>query len=201
MLKLKAMKTIIQINALRIFVLIFMSSLILVSCKKKEEPNMVPDPILDKNYTGTLYVSFTNTLPPWNVSTTMDVEVDKELGVITFDQGTLSYSGDTVIQGSSKLERTGQWKIIPTGIFMKESDVVTIEVDGGVFVQNDVQRIYAKDDNGNWVLVNETTFNENPNADLVFNFKDAQIDGSYCGVSVATGSIMWKLTLIPALTP
>ena len=181
--------------------LIFMSSLILVSCKKKEEPNMVPDPILDKNYTGTLYVSFTNTLPPWNVSTTMDVEVDKELGVITFDQGTLSYSGDTVIQGSSKLERTGQWKIIPTGIFMKESDVVTIEVDGGVFVQNDVQRIYAKDDNGNWVLVNETTFNENPNADLVFNFKDAQIDGSYCGVSVATGSIMWKLTLIPALTP
>ena len=201
MLKLKAMKTIIQINALRIFALIFMSSLILVNCKKKDEPNMVPDPILDKNYTGTLYVSFTNTLPPWNVSTTMDVEVDKELGVITFDQGTLSYSGDTVIQGSSKLERTGQWKIIPTGIFMKESDVVTIEVDGGVFVQNDVQRIYAKDDNGNWVLVNETTFNENPNADLVFNFKDAQIDGSYCGVSVATGSIMWKLTLIPALTP
>lgn len=195
------MKTITHTNTYMLFAVLLFSLLIISNCKKKEEPNMVPDAILDKDYVGTLWISFINTLPPWNVSTTISVEVDKEFGVITFDQGSLSYSGDTVIQGNSKLERTGQWKIIPTGIFKLNGDEKIIEVDGGVFVQNDIQRIYAKDDTGNWVLVNETTFNETPNADLVFNFNDAQTSGSTCGVTVSTGAIIWKLTLIPKITP
>lgn len=195
------MKTIIHINTLRIFTLILLSAIILGSCKKKEEPNMVPEPMLENNYTGTLNVFYKNTLPPWAVSTTMNVEVDKQLGVMTIDQGTLSYTGDTIIQGNSRLQRTGQWTMVPLGTFMMDNNIISIKVDGGVYVQNDVQRIYAKDNDGSWVLVSEVTFNETPNADLIFDFNDAQINGSTCGVTVATGSILWTLTLHPAIVP
>jgi len=167
-----------------------------VSCKKEEDPNIIPDPLLDNNYRGSLYVKWTNTLPPWSATTSMDVFIDKQLGVITIDAGTLSYSGDTIIGDDSRLERSGQWSMNPTGILMGTVGNLTIDIDTDVVVQNDVQRIYAKVD-GEWVLVNETPFNETPYSEFTFDFNEAILNGSTISVSVGTGSILWRLTLTP----
>jgi len=126
----------------------------------------------------------------------MDVFIDKQLGVITIDAGTLSYSGDTIIGDDSRLERSGQWSMNPTGILMGTVGNLTIDIDTDVVVQNDVQRIYAKVD-GEWVLVNETPFNETPYSEFTFDFNEAILNGSTISVSVGTGSILWRLTLTP----
>lgn len=181
-------------KSFRISVIIFLAFMLIAGCKKKQ-PNMVPDPILTNDYKGSLTVESTNTLPPWSVSTTMNVDIDKELGVVTIANSILSYSGDTIM-GDSRLQRTGEWAIYPTAILMGDTDNPRIDVDAGVVVQNDVQKIYALVD-GNWQLVNETPFNETPNADLKFDLKDAEMNGSVVGVSVPTGSIKWTLRLTP----
>jgi hypothetical protein len=72
-----------------------------------------------------------------------------------------------------------------------------MDVDAHVTVQNDVQRIYAKDNDGNWVLVNETPFNETPYSVVSFDFDDAETNGSYQSLVLPTGSIIWRLTLTP----
>ena len=177
--------------------LVFLSFLIIQSCKKKEEPNMIPDPVLTNDYQGQLFVRYTSTLPPWDVSTTMDVHIDKEFGLVTIDGGSLSYSGDTVIDNNSRLVRSGQWGMNPTGILMEDASRKYIDVDAQVTVQNDVQRIYAKDNEGNWQLVNETPFNETPYSVVSFDFDEAVLNGSYQSLVVATGSIVWRLTLTP----
>lgn len=159
---------------------------------------MDPDPILTNDYQGHLFVQYTNTLPPWDVSTTMNVHIDKELGVVTIDNGTLSYSGDTIIQNDSRLVRSGEWAMYPIGTLMEDAGSKYMDVDAQVTVQNDVQRIYAKDNDGNWVLVNETPFNETPYSVVSFDFDDAVLNGgSYQSLVVATGSIIWRLTLTP----
>lgn len=184
-------------KSLRAVVLFILTLLIVAGCNKKEEPNIVPDPILTNDYQGQLFVQYTNTLPPWNVSTTMNVNIDKELGVVTIDNGTLSYSGDTIIQNDSRLVRNGEWAMYPIGTLMEDAGRKYIDVDAHVTVQNDVQRIYAKDNDGNWVLVNETPFNETPYSVVSFDFDDAVLNGSYQSLVVATGSIIWRLTLTP----
>jgi hypothetical protein len=158
---------------------------------------MIPDPVLTNDYQGQLYVRYTSTLPPWDVSTTMNVHIAKDLGVVTIDGGTLSYSGDTIINGDSRLVRSGQWSMSPNGILMEDAGRKYIDVDAQVTVQNDIQRIYAKDNDGNWVLVNETPFNETPYSVVSFDFDDAETNGSYQSLVVATGSIIWRLTLTP----
>ena len=180
----------------RTFILILLSCIIIFGCKKKEEPDMEIEPVLENDYEGTLLVHYTNTLPPWSVSTSMNVNIYKDLGTITVDQGILSYSGDTIIQGDSRLKRTGEWVMNPFGTVGKVGDQIRIEIDAQVTVQNDVQQIYALVD-GNWELVNETPFNESPNADLAFDLNDAVINGSIVQVVVATGSIKWTLLLTP----
>lgn len=158
---------------------------------------MVPDPVLQNDYRGTLYVKSTNTLPPWNVSTTMDVFIDKELGVVSIDNGILSYSGDTIIDGDSRLVRNGEWAMYPIGTLMEDAGRKYIDIDAQVTVQNDVLRVYAKDDEGNWQLMYEMTFNETPYSVVSFDFDEAVLNGSYQSLVVATGSIIWRLTLTP----
>ena len=182
---------------LSLIFLMFLSFLIILSCKKKEESNMIPDPVLTNDYQGQLFVRYTNTLPPWDVSTTMDVHIDKEFGLVTINGGSLSYSGDTVINNSSRLVRSGQWSMNPTGIMMEDAGIKYIDVDAQVTVQNDVQRIYAKNNEGNWQLVNETPFNETPYSVVSFGFDEAVLNGSYQSLVLATGSIVWRLTLTP----
>jgi hypothetical protein len=182
---------------LSLIFLMFLSFLFMLGCKKKEAPNMIPDPVLTNDYQGQLYVRYTSTLPPWDVSTTMNVHIAKDLGVVTIDGGTLSYSGDTIINGDSRLVRSGEWAMNPNGILMEDAGRKYIDVDAQVTVQNDIQRIYAKDNDGNWVLVNETPFNETPYSVVSFDFDDAETNGSYQSLVVATGSIIWRLTLTP----
>lgn len=177
--------------------LMFLSFLVILGCNKKEEPNMVPDPILTNDYQGQLFVQSTNMLPPWNVSTTMDVFIDKELGAVTIDGGTLSYSGDTIINDDSRLVRSGEWAMYPIGTLMEDAGRKYMDVDAQVNVQNDVLSVYAKDDNGNWVLMYETPFNETPYSVVSFDFDEAVLNGSYQSLVVATGSIIWRLTLTP----
>ncbi len=182
---------------LSLIFLMFLSFLVILGCNKKEEPNMDPDPILTNDYQGQLMVTYTNTLPPWNVSTTMNVHIAKDLGIVTIDGGTLSYSGDTIINNNSRLVRSGEWAMNPNGILMEDAGRKYIDVDAQVKVQNDIQRIYAKDNEGNWQLVNETPFNETPYSVVSFDFDNAVLNGSYQSLVVATGSIIWRLTLTP----
>jgi len=194
------MKT--HLKLLQISAFFILSFVILLSCKKtEEEPNMIPDPVLDQSYQGALYVTYTSTLPPWSVSTSMDVFVDKELGVLTIDNGTLSYAGDTIIQEDSKMVRSGQWKMYPIGTLMEDAGRKYIDVDVQLEVQNDILQIYAKDNNGNWVLVNETPFNETPYSVVSFDFLDATTSSSTVSVQEAGGSIIWTLAVMPVITP
>lgn len=182
---------------LQVVALVILTFSIMVGCNKKEEPNIVPDPILTNDYQGQLFVRYTNTLPPWDKSTAMNVHIDKKLGVVTIDNGSLSYSGDTIINNDSRLVRNGEWAMYPIGTLMEDAGRKYMDVDAHVTVQNDVQRIYAKDNDGNWVLVNETPFNETPYSVVSFDFDDAVLNGSYQSLVVATGSIVWRLTLTP----
>jgi len=195
------MKTRAKINLLKILALLFLSFLTVLSCKKKEEPNMVPDPILNSNFKGRLTVVSTNTLPPWNVTTFMNVQIEKQFGTVSIDNGTLSYSGDTIIQNNSRLQREGEWSMYPIGELKNDGGIMKVEINAQVNVQNDVQRIYAKDDSGNWVLVNTLNFEETPYSTFTFDFEDAMLQGSVVGVSVPTGSIFWTLTISPSLVP
>ena len=119
----------------------------------------------------------------------MMVHIDKDLGIIDIDNCILSYSGETIINDDSKIERIGQWKIAPEGIIMEDAGRTHIDINANVIVQNDVQRIYAKDNDGNWVLVSEVPFNETPYSILSFDFDDEVIMGSVAGVSNEYGSI------------
>ncbi len=194
------MKTKIYFNQLAnlLIILILLSCVILTSCKEKEEPIPVPDPVLENDYVGSLHVKYTNVYPQWSVSTSMMVHIDKDLGIIDVDNCTLSYSGETIISDDSKIARSGQWEIVPTGILMEDAGRNYIDIDANVIVQNDVQRIYAKDNNDNWVLVSEVPFNETPYSILSFDFDDAVIMGSVSAVANEFGSITWTLTLTPA---
>jgi len=75
-----------------------------------------------------------------------------------------------------------------------------IDVDAHVIVQNDVTRIYGKDNDGNWILLTETQNSESPNSDLSFNFDDAIVDGSTVGFNSPAGGIEWELVLLASLT-
>ena len=195
------MKTKIYFNQLaNLFIILILSScMILTNCKEKEESNMIPDPVLENDYVGSLHIEYTNAFPQWSVSTSMMVHIDKDLGIIDIDNCTLSYSGETIINDDSKIVRSGQWEIIPVGTLMQDAGRNYIDINANVIVQNDVQRIYAKDNNNNWVLVSEVPFNETPYSILSFDFDDAVIMGSVAGVANEYGSITWTLTLSPAI--
>lgn len=177
---------------------VFPLLIVLVSCSKDEE---IPqdNPILDANYEGWLDIRFTNEYPPWDVSKRLQASINKKMEVILFETGSLSYSGEKIISNSSKITRTGNWLIEPAGFLKKSGADISIEVDGGVKVQNDIQRIYGKNNSGEWILLNETDFSSSPDAQLVFSLNEATINGSVVKVTAETGSISWSLFLVPAL--
>ena len=177
------------------FLLLIIFSL---SCKKDNEEEIEED-LITLNYTGWMEVYFSNTIPPFEASTRIDVAIDKDLNMILFDSGTLSYSGDTILGGTSKIERAGNWTMEPTGDFEKVGDDVHINVDVGITIVSDIQKIYAEDD-GNWVLVNTTNFASTPNSDIFFSLIDATVGpGSTVQVVEEGGSIRFTLTLVAAL--
>ena len=181
-----------------IFLLLLITFLCMnLSCKKNDD--MVPDQILKNSYSGTLTVRNTNTYPEWDKTAQVGVTIDKD-GLVTFGNTSLTYSGDTIINDDSKIERSGSWTIDPTGILEQDNDIVYIQVDAGVSVVNDVQKIYAKDNDGNWQLVNETNFDSTPNSDLSFVFNDAETGGgSIISADSGTASLTWTLVLAAAI--
>lgn len=184
-----------------IVILLILSGLVFSGCQKKDDSNdMVPDNWLDNSYYGTLSVHYTNLYPAWDVTATMDVDIDKTTGLVTISSTTLSYSGVTLVSADSKIERRGSWSINPTGVLTNNPDNPDLNVDAGIILQNDVQKIYAKDSKGNWQMVNSTDFSgETPASDLSFNLNDAVIQGSVISVTAEGGSITWTLRLSVAL--
>lgn len=165
-----------------------------------DDDSAIPD-VLDANYEGSLKVTYTNVYPPWSVSKSMDVAIEKVNGNITISSCTLSYSGDTIIDGDSKIVRSGTWQINPKGtLSFGNNNNVYIAVDAHVVVQNDVMKIYAKDNDGNWVLVDKEDISETPNSDLTFELNEATANGSVIGFNTPAGSIIWELYLLPKLT-
>lgn len=166
---------------------------------KDEGSDMVPDNWLDRSYSGTLTVRYTNVYPEWDVSTSMNVEIEKELGSISIESKTLQYSGETMVSDDSKIERSGSWNIDPSAFFEGDTKTPRLNVDAGISVNNDVQKVYAKDQYGEWQLVNEVPFSGNPNSDLSFDFNEAHSSGSVISVTTDGGSMTWTLALIPHL--
>ena len=183
-------------SILKLFSL-FLLALVILCCAKDKKNNDVN--LVDKNYTGYLQVHFTNTYPTWDVTTQMEATIDKDFQTILFSSGALNYSGTTIIEADSKIEREGTWQIQPVGFMEKAGDDISISVDGGVTITYDVQRINALV-NGNWQLVNETNFASAPNSDLIFSLNEAVLgSGSKCEVTTQYGSILWTLYLAVSL--
>jgi hypothetical protein len=177
--------------------------LTMAACEKKSNDidiEMAPDNWLKNSYTGTLTVRNTNVYPEWDVSTNMNVEIEKELGTVTISSATLNYSGETIISESSKIERSGSWSLNPIGRLEGNTDNPSVYVDAAIVVQNDVQNIYAKNNSGNWQLVNSLDFSgETPASDLSFNLNEAITSGATISASGDGGSITWTLILVVAL--
>ncbi len=172
----------------------------LVSCKKeKEEENEIPaaDEVLDNNYSGSLSVNFTNQLPEFSVEETMAVSIDK-FGLVTIDNGTLDYYGETLVSDDSKIERSGQWSMAPTGILMTEGGQNYLKVDAHITINYDNQKVYAKNNQGEWQLVAEIPYSGTPSSILNFDFEGAYLneEGSVVQVQSELGSIIWRLLLV-----
>lgn len=192
------MKTNRYLNQVMNLLLILLACLVFFACKKdKDKPIPVPEPVLESSYDGTLVVKSVNTFPPWSeTSIGMNVFIDGEFGVVDFEDGSLAYNGDTIINGDSKIERGGFWNMSPEGSLKTIGGIDYLEVDAHVSVLGDVQNIYAKDNDGNWVLVNSTDFTGTPNSDLTFILQDAIDASSVVSAAGPFGSLTWTLSLI-----
>lgn len=165
-----------------------------VQCGKKDN-DLTPDEWLDHSYAGILSVNFTLDYPEVDVSTDMDVLIDKETGGLQISSGSLSFEGETIIDEDAKITRSGTWSFYPTGYLINPDDPCVF-IDGALVIDNDVQKIYAKDDNGVWQLV--STINNapaEPNADLTFNLDEAVISGATVSIAGSPFSWLWTLDL------
>ena len=187
-------------QSIKTVALIFMC-LTLTTCKKDKEENDIPavDEVLDNNYSGSLSVNFSNQIPEFSVEETMAVEIDK-FGLVHIDSGTLDYYGETLVSDDSKIERSGQWTLNPTGILMTEGGVNYVKVDAGITINYDNQKVYAKNNQGQWQLVAEIPYSGTPNSDLNFNMDDAifNSDGAVNQAQSQIGEIIWHLLLVVA---
>jgi hypothetical protein len=180
------------VSKFMIFTFLFLS---IVSCKKDDvNEDLVIDEVFPTDYIGALKVHFTNWYPEFTSESFMAVEVDK-FGLIIFESGTLEYSGITEVSEDSKIERNGKWKMVPTGQLITDGGVNYMNVNAGIEIEFDETKIWAKDNYGNWVIVSEYAVQGTPNSELSFNFDEARINGSTCGVDDPFGSIIWTLTL------
>ncbi len=191
------MKNFTKYKYLALLLLIVFAS----SCKKETDTD--EDLGLTTNYTGWLDISFTSTLPPFDAFERIPATLDKDLEVILFEAGSLSYSGDTIIEDDSKIERIGSWSIQPVGFLEKAGDDVQIDASIGITVVSDIMKVYAKDQSsGNWILVNETDMGPAvPNSDVTFSLNEAETNGSVIQVSTSSGSISFSLYLTSTLVP
>ena len=183
------------------FITALLLCFISISCNKKDNSDLVPAPLFKNSWEGSLEVTFTNLIPPWSESSTlMSVHIDT-WGIVSIEDGSLEYNGDTIINNSSRIERGGFWQMSPEGILKTYGGVDHIDVDAHVNIFSDVQNVYAKDNDGNWILVGTFDYSGTPGSDISFIFNDAIATGSTVGINEPTGSIIWILQLSPTLVP
>ncbi|MGM0667338.1 MAG: hypothetical protein ACQETA_08460 [Bacteroidota bacterium] len=171
----------------------FLGSLLLTACSKEDEP------LFETAFDGLLEVEYINTYPPWTVSTSMAFTMT-ENGEITIATGTLSYSGELTME-DSKITRSGTWLLSPEGHFEESNS--TIVINPNITVSNDVTKVYAKDNYGNWVKVSEAPYSGAAGGPVTFGLMLAVTSpaGSVQTVSDGTGSITWTLGLFEANNP
>ena len=173
-----------------------LAGLMLTFCKKDNED----DPVFEESYWGTLTVNWKSTYPPWDVTSSMGVEISEER-VIVIEPNTLLYSGEKLVSDDSKLTRNGWWDMSPTGEMVDNVDQwgSYIYINANIMVMEDVTRVYAKDNYGNWVLVGTAPFMGDVPAELAFRFDLAITDDNGHSISVqeSTGAITWTLALFP----
>lgn len=172
--------------------------LTMTACEQWKNNNTNEDGLgLTSDYSGYLEVRYTNVYPPWDESVRLDATINQELETIIFETGSLSYQGDTLVSADSKIVRSGTWQITPVGFMEKAGENISVEVDAGVSVTGDIQEIYAKDQSGNWVMVNQTDLSADPYSTVVFDLITASVEGDTQGISLPTGSILFTLFLLP----
>jgi hypothetical protein len=153
--------------------------------------------ILDSNYSGTLYLRFSNTFPEFDESTQVAVEIDK-YGGVTFETGTLSYEGEDD-NGQSKLKRSGTLTLAPYGNVFHANGGIIIEVDENTSFNERFQQWVWDKSTLTWIPVMDENFSGTWNGGLGFDLDEAVISGSTVGVTNAQGSVIWTLVLTPTL--
>ena len=182
-----------------LLVLALAALLILPGCSKKDEEEETGNngnSNVPTTYTGTLALYFTNSMPPMYADDKMDVFIDKN-GEVTIDIGIIQYSGEIVIEDDSKIERSGLWEMTPTGSLVNQGGQQWVKINAHIEVIDDIQKIYAKDNNGQWQLMYEVSANVTPNSELAFPLNDCILNdlGAKIEVSNEMGSISWFLLL------
>lgn len=185
-------------NRTSLLLILLLPGLVFFSCKKdRDKPVPVPEPVLQQDYAGSLVVQSVNEMPPWSeTSIGMNLFIDGELGVVSIENGSLEYNGDTILNGNSRIERGGFWNMSPTGILKTYSGINYLDVDARISVMGDVQNVYARDNYGNWVLVNSINVTGTPESRLSFVLQEAIDASAVVNVADQFGSVTWTLSLI-----
>lgn len=149
--------------------------------------------ILDNDYTGTLYLRFTNTFPEFDESTQVAVEIDK-YGGVTFETGTLSYEGEDQDE-QVRIRRSGTLTLAPYGnVFHANGDII-IEVDENTSFNERFQQWVWDKQTSTWIPVIDENFSGTWNGGLGFYLGDAETEGSTVSVTTGQDSVIWTLTL------
>jgi hypothetical protein len=149
--------------------------------------------ILDSNYAGSLSLRFSNTMPEFDASTRVDVEIDK-YGGVTFGTGTLSYEGEFEDE-QVRIKRSGTMNLAPYGnVFHANGDDIVIEVDENTSFNERFQQWVW--DGATWMQVLDENISGTWNGGLGFDLFEAVTgDGSTVSVTTDQGSVIWTLTL------
>ncbi len=192
------MKDKIKIAGLGLFILCLLAS----GCSTEKDTSGEED-IFEEDYDGLLTVEYINTFPDWTTSTDMEISIFRT-GEVVISTGIISYSGEHILEGGdSKITRSGNWGLAPEGHVEKGGGQTYIVIDPRINVENDITTVYARDNNGNWVMVSQAEYNGPSGGIVTFSFEQAVLSpgGAETGVSEGTGEITWTLNLMPAVTP
>ncbi len=163
------MKFITGTNKIKCLSMLMLLSVLFSTCKKDDDENK---DVFENNYSGEFFTDFDNEVPPWSVrSNFMEVDV-KQNGDVTIADGTLFYSGDTIIQDQSKIERYGEIQFSPVAWHEMINGKLHIVVDPSMTV-TDHQKYYVKNSAGDWTIYNEMDNTVSINDELIFPLTDA----------------------------
>ncbi|MDT8308940.1 MAG: hypothetical protein RQ866_05380 [Bacteroidales bacterium] len=187
------MKFITGTNKITGLSMLMLLSVLFSTCKKDDDENK---DVFENNYSGEFFTDFDNEVPPWSVrSNFMEVNVKKN-GDVSIADGTLFYSGDTIIQDQSKIERYGEIEFSPVAWHEMINGKLHIVVDPAMTV-TDHQKYYVKDSGGNWTIYNEMDNTVSINDELIFPLTDAVDTEATVESTDQFGSFKFTLKLDP----